>query len=166
MAAYTIAEMADILHQAALLYMSGNIPIDYGTGEKYTSVEVHMLKYIADHPEKTVTELSQDFDKTKAAISQMMKKIEEKGLVGRYNTPDNRKRQLYFATEKGLELNEKHEQYDTKVFGRTLEMMEEHTSEQDIETCFRVLEDYIAARRRKHYRSADTERKKKHGKKA
>ena len=36
------AEMADILHQASMLYMASNFPIDYGTGTKYTSVEVHM----------------------------------------------------------------------------------------------------------------------------
>jgi len=46
------AEMADILHQASMLYMASNFPIDYGTGTKYTSVEVHMLKYIIDHPGK------------------------------------------------------------------------------------------------------------------
>ena len=78
---YSIARMADILHQASLLYMASNIPIDYGTGLEYTSVEVHMLEYVIDHPGKTVTELSLDFDKTKAAISQMMKKLEEKELI-------------------------------------------------------------------------------------
>ena len=59
------AEMADILHQASMLYMASNFPIDYGTGTKYTSVEVHMLKYIIDHPGKTVTELSREWDRTK-----------------------------------------------------------------------------------------------------
>ena len=62
------AEMADILHQASMLYMASNFPIDYGTGTKYTSVEVHMLKYIIDHPGKTVTELSREWDRTKPAI--------------------------------------------------------------------------------------------------
>ena len=44
MKTYSIADMADILHQASILYTASNIPTDYGTGEKYTSVEVHMLK--------------------------------------------------------------------------------------------------------------------------
>lgn len=151
MAKYTIAKKADILHQTSLLYMSGNIPIDYGTGDKYTSVEVHMLEYIVDNPGKTVTELALEFDKTKAAISQMMKKIEDKGLVERRAAPDSRKKQLYFATEKGLELNTVHMQYDTRVFGRTLDMMKEGCTEEEIDVCFRVLAEFIRARRRKHY---------------
>ena len=81
METYSAADMADILHRASMLYTASNIPIDYGTGEKYTSVEVHMLKYIIDHPGKTVTDLSQEWDRSKAAISQMLKRMEEKGLI-------------------------------------------------------------------------------------
>ena len=80
---YSAADMADILHRAAMLYMASNLPTDYGTGDMYTSVEVHMLRYIIDHPGRTVTDLSQDWDKTKAAISQMMKRLEEKELIVR-----------------------------------------------------------------------------------
>ena len=156
MTAYSTAKKADILHQASMLYMSGNIPIDYGTGERYTSIEVHILEYIVDNPGKTVTDLSQDFDKTKAAISQMMKKIEDKGLVERRDAPDSRKKQLYYATSKGIELNEVHKSYDTRVFGKTLNMMREGCTNEELETCFRVLEEYLRARRRKHYRSAES----------
>ena len=49
---HTISEKADIMHRSSSLYMASNIPIDYGTGEMYTPVEVHMLKYIKDHPGK------------------------------------------------------------------------------------------------------------------
>lgn len=150
------AKKADILHQASMLYMSSNIPIDYGTGVEYTSVEVHLLEYIVDHPGKTVTELSLDFDKTKAAISQMLKKIEEKGLIGHCEAPDSRKKQLYFATEQGRILNRVHLDYDERVFGETLELMKATCSDAEIETCFRVLEAFAAARRQKHYRSKVT----------
>lgn len=150
---YSIARMADILHQASLLYMASNIPIDYGTGLEYTSVEVHMLEYVIDHPGKTVTELSLDFDKTKAAISQMMKKLEEKELIERHEAPDSRKKQLYFATEKGQRLNAAHLYYDTNVFGKTLDLMRERCSTEEINTCFHVLEEFAIARRHKHYRS-------------
>ena len=92
------AEMADILHQASMLYMASNLPIDYGTGTKYTSVEVHMLKYIIDHPGKTVTELSREWDRTKPAISQMLKRMEQKGLISWTTEPGNNKKQLYHRT--------------------------------------------------------------------
>ena len=61
---YSNVEAVDILHQVANLYISTKIPQDYGTGEEYTSVEVHTLKHIADNPGITVTELARDYAKT------------------------------------------------------------------------------------------------------
>lgn len=148
------AKWADILSQSAMIYMAGNFPKDYGTGEKYTAVEVHLLEYIVDHPGKTVTELSQDFDKTKAAISQMLKKIENKDLVKKETSSDNKKKQLYYATEKGETLNQFHLENDDRVFGKTLELMKSHCTEEEIATCFKVLEQFILARRKKHYLSS------------
>ena len=55
---YSNAEAVDIIHQVANLYISTKVPQDYGTGEEYTSVEVHTLKHIADNPGITVTELT------------------------------------------------------------------------------------------------------------
>ena len=118
---FDIAEMADILHQVSMIYVSSNIPIDYGTGEKYTAAEVHMLKYIVDHPGETVTSLSQNWDKTKAAISQMLKKMEQKHLIRHTSAPDSLKKQLYYATESGKELDQAHRHYDSVIFGKTLE---------------------------------------------
>jgi len=151
---YSIADMADILHQASSLYMASNIPVDYGTGEKYTAVEVHMLKYIVDHPGKTVTDLSLDWDKTKAAISQMTTKMEQKGLICKKAAPDSYKKQLYYATSKGLELNAEHLKYDSTVFAQTIDLLKETCSEDEINLCFHVLKEYSKARRKKHYRSS------------
>lgn len=148
---HTISEKADIMHRASSLYMASNIPIDYGTGEMHTPVEAHMLKYIKDHPGKNVTELSNEWDKTKAAISQMLKKMEQKDLIYKENPADNFRKQCFFVTEKGHELYEYHENYDTKVFGETLRMLEELCTPDEIDTCFSVLEKYVKVRQKKHY---------------
>lgn len=151
---YTVADMANILHQASELYMaSSNIPIDYGTGIKYTAVEVHMLRYIIDHPGKTITDLARDWDKTKAALSQMMKKLELKGLIYKTPAPDSEKKQLFYASDKGLVLNKTHIKYDSRVFAQNINLLKKSCSKEDIETCFNVLEEYNHVRRKKHYRS-------------
>ena len=46
---YNDVEAVDILHHVSNFYISTKVPHDYGTGEAYTSVEVHTLKHIADH---------------------------------------------------------------------------------------------------------------------
>ena len=147
----TIAEKADIIHRASSLYMASNIPIDYGTGQLYTPVEVHMLKYIADYPGKNVTELSIEWDKTKAAISLLLKKIEQKGLIYKKCPMGNMRKQCFFITSQGKELCEYHREYDTKVFGETLDMLKEVCTEEDIDICFEVLEKYTKVRQKKHY---------------
>ena len=148
---HTISEKADIMHRASSLYMASNIPIDYGTGEMYTPVEVHMLKYIKDHPGKNVTQLSVEWDKSKAAISQMLKKMEQKELIYKENPIDNFRKQYFFVTGKGLELCRYHEDYDTKVFGETLQMLEEICTDDEIDICFSVLEKYAEVRQKNHY---------------
>ena len=71
---YNDVEAVDILHQVSNFYISTKVPHDYGTGEVYTSVEVHTLKHIADHHGITVTELARDYGKTKGAVSQILKR--------------------------------------------------------------------------------------------
>ena len=148
---HTISEKADIMHRASSLYMASNIPIDYGTGEMYTPVEVHMLKYIQNYPGKNVTQLSVEWDKSKAAISQMLKKMEKRELIYKKNPADNFRKQCLFVTEKRQELCRYHEKYDTKVFGETLRMLEELCTEDEIEVCFSILEKYVKVRQKKHY---------------
>lgn len=149
----SIAEKADILHQTAQLYLSSSLPTDYGTGQLYTATEVHALKYIIEHDGKTAAELSLDWDISRAAVSQLMKKLEAKGLVQRCPYPGSRRKMLYLPTEAGLALNRCHTQYDTQVFGETLALLEARCPQADIECCFRVLEQYIQAHRQKHYNS-------------
>ena len=47
---YNNIEASDLLHQVSNLYVSTKTSQDYGTGEEYSSVEVHLLKAIVDHP--------------------------------------------------------------------------------------------------------------------
>ncbi|MGN0203279.1 MAG: MarR family transcriptional regulator [Coprococcus sp.] len=151
---YKVYEAADILHQVSNLYLSAAIPIDYdGSGKKFTSTEVHMLKYIIDHPGKNVTQLSKDWDKSKAAISQMLKKLEQKGLVCKEFAADSEKIQLFYATEDGMRLNEAHLKYDDAVFGVSYNKLVKMFSEKDVNMTFQILEAFINIRRTKHFRS-------------
>ena len=95
-------------------YEHTNISRDYGTGESHSMTEVHMLTRIADHPGITVTEMSQRGNRTKSAISQVVKRLEEKGLVEKRKAADNGSRTLLYATEKGRQLSECHKAYDVE----------------------------------------------------
>ena len=86
--------------------------VDYGTGELYTSSEVHLVTRIEKNPGITVTKIAEDTLRTKSAVSQMVSKLEQKGLVVRAKNPQNTKQQLLYVTPKGLELSKCHQTYD------------------------------------------------------
>lgn len=139
---YDYFEGSDIIHRAADMCISGNIPKDHGTGELYTSSELHMLKYIVEHPGITATETAHDWNKTRGAATQMLLKLERKGILSRGQAKYNNKKVLYYPTEKGLLLHEKHREYDMLYFGRTYEKLVSQFSEEAVETALEVIRAY------------------------
>jgi DNA-binding MarR family transcriptional regulator len=139
---YDYFESSDIIHKVADICISNNAPKDHGTGEMYTSSELHMLKYIVDHPGVTATDTAHDWNKTRGAATQMLSKLERKELLRRGDDPYNNKKVLYYATEKGLYLNEKHREYDTINFGKTYKKLVNQFSEKDVETTIEVIRAY------------------------
>lgn len=111
--AYEVAEIVNHWHQLWTYYEKRKI--DYGTGELYTSTEVHIVTRVEDNPGITVTQIAEDTFRTKSAVSQMVSKLEAKGLLRREQDAQNAKLQRLYVTEKGLKLSRFHKQYDEKA---------------------------------------------------
>ena len=105
--------------------------------------EAHLLTDIADNPGITTTHLAGKWHKTTAAISQMITKLEGKGMVERRNHPDNALNVLIYPTEQGIFISNAHKQYDIHSIHATLEYMKKTCSEEEIQAFFKVLEVYI-----------------------
>ena len=105
--------------------------------------EAHLLTDISDNPGITTTQLAQKWHKTTAAISQMITKLENKGMVERKRHPNNALNVLIYPTELGTFISEAHKQYDVKSIHATLEYMKKTCSEEEIQAFFKVLEVYI-----------------------
>lgn len=144
---YSNIDAVDILHQVSAIYMSTKTPHDYGTGDIYTVVEVHTLKYIVDNAGITVTQLARDSGRTKGAVSQILKKLESKELVFRMADPENDKRSHLYATEKGKILDEAHRNYDATKFGESMDVVRQNFTREEINTTFAVLESWLEVRR-------------------
>ena len=85
---------------------------DYGTGELYTSTEVHMVTRIEENPGITAARIAESTYRTKSAVSQMLSKLEAKGLIYKERDPCNGKQQLLFVTDRGKHLSRCHRAYD------------------------------------------------------
>lgn len=151
------AKKSELIHDYVMRYHDRNMrKLDYGTGDCYTAVEVHILEKIYLHPGITVTEVAALTNRTKGAISQIVTKLCNKGLVvrsaqtagegGDSRESSGKKRSLWI-TERGQELNRLHMTYDednTRMFFDTVSQF--YTSDQMdaffkvMETCFQLLD--------------------------
>ena len=77
-------------------------PRPFGTDERLTSSEIHLIEIIGDNGEVlSVTDLSKVLGVTKGAVSQNLKRTENKGLTLKIEDPQNSSRSIVKLTSKG-----------------------------------------------------------------
>ncbi len=116
---------------------------DYGAGEVYTALEVHTVSRIEDNPGITVTEIAERTARTKGAVSQIITKLENKGLVRREKDPDNPRRVCLYVTPQGLELSKLHKEYDEKIMAPAIDRWIALFGYDAVEKHFMIIQDYI-----------------------
>lgn len=134
---------ADNLYKFVLLYSDYiHAKRDYGTGLEIGMIDVHTLTYIEENPGTTITELARDWNKTKGAISQTVKRLVELGLVERRMKENNSKTVLLYVTEEGARLSVAHKLYDLTDIAQTTEELLRHCTAQEIDTFYKVIDVY------------------------
>ena len=106
-------------------------------------MEAHTTTFIEEHPGTTVSEVARFWNKTKGAVSQTVKNLLEKGYIRKENSSKDRKINYLYVTEKGDQLSQSHKLYDTKDIKKTYDQLLETCSEQDIQSFYKVLKQYI-----------------------
>lgn len=86
------------------------MPYEYVEGEKLYPAEIHSIEVIGQYPEMNQTEIAAKLDVTKGAVSRMVKKLEQKGLVTKRRMPDNKKDIYLGLTERGQKIFQFHEE--------------------------------------------------------
>jgi DNA-binding MarR family transcriptional regulator len=77
-------------------------PRRFGTDEHLTSSEIHLIEIIGDNDEAlSVTDLSKVLGVTKGAVSQNLKRTDNKGLTLKIEDPQNSSRSIVKLTSKG-----------------------------------------------------------------
>ncbi|MBU1276238.1 MAG: MarR family transcriptional regulator [Proteobacteria bacterium] len=78
-----------------------SFPHDYGTGEKISAAEIHAIEAIGRNRGINVTGLARILVVTKGAVSQIVKKLEDRGYVAKFKAPDNDKEVLLKLAPRG-----------------------------------------------------------------
>ena len=121
-----------------------NVPKDYGGETSLTAVEINTLKSIEDNPGITVTELAIADDKTKGAVSQIVKKLEQRGYIFRKRCPIDGKRALLHVNEEGRRLSLLHKKYSLNDIKNTMDRLLEKCEVAEVDAFFKVIEVYVS----------------------
>lgn len=137
-------QVSDIIYQFVSICKDSDKALnDYGTGEVYTALEVHTVSRIEDHPGVSVTEIAEQTSRTKGAVSQIITKLEGKGLIRREKDPDNPRRVCLYVTPLGLELSKRHKQYDEENMGPVIDRLISLFGYDAVEKHYQIMLDQI-----------------------
>ena len=84
------------------------LPVDFGTGMPLYPAEIHTLGTICAHGPLSVSQLARKAGVTKGAVSQLVSRLEAKGLVSKEPDQDNRSRVLLSPTALGRKAEQGH----------------------------------------------------------
>jgi DNA-binding MarR family transcriptional regulator len=96
----------------------------------YKSSEVHCIEYIGRNVDSNVTKLAESFYMTRGAISKIIKKLIEKGIIESYQKPDNKKEIYFRLSEQGKVIYKIHEKLHKEFQERDKAVFEQVTEEQ------------------------------------
>ncbi len=132
-----------VYRHSALLERYSAIPRDYGEEIILTETEAHILGYVCEMGEATITDLAKYSFRSKGSMSKMLKKLAEKGLVHRVQREGNRKWIYISPTEFGIRANAIHQAYDRTATNIMMEELMKSCSLEDIESFYKVTQARI-----------------------
>ncbi|AKB35273.1 Transcriptional regulator, MarR family [Methanosarcina siciliae C2J] len=118
-------------------YMLEKKPVDLRNGILIHPSEFHIIEVVGKYPEKNLASIASHLGVTRGAISQMVRKLEKKGLVERVRTPDNKKNVMLELTGFGKEAFEWHKALHESLETGIREELEQ-MSDSDIEKLLKV----------------------------
>ena len=95
----------------------------YGTEDKLFMIEVHTVRTIGRNPKITITEIAKETERTKSAVSQMVDKLKDKGILEKVKDPEDQRRYVLQLTQKGKTIYDYHEALDKENYGIILREM-------------------------------------------
>ncbi len=102
------------------------LPLDFGVGILINPSEIHAVAKLCDHGPMSLTELADMAFVTKGAMSQLVSRLEKKGLVYREVAENNQSKQILHPTKLGERAQRGHmkfhEEHDREFFSYVASM--------------------------------------------
>lgn len=138
-----------LYEQARLLYNFASLMTTHSNHKNcseiaptLTMTEVHLLVDIMEQPGIRVSELGRLNLKTRGAISQMVKKLEQAGMVTKSVNEQHGRILDLNLTPLGLAIAREHAEYDVRALTQTLNELMKKCSMDEINHFYKVLQCY------------------------
>lgn len=142
-----VARVRRIVHKHLQIQ---ELPLPWSGGQSISPREAQFLQVVGERPGSNVTALAEALGVTKSAVSQMVRRLEEKGLVSRAQAWDNGRDVLVILSPRGEEVFREHLAFHLRhlaVLGRRLDRFSEEalrTAEDILEEVERTVDERIA----------------------
>lgn len=130
---------------ALTLYKS---PKKFGTDEMLSHSDIHLIEIIGEHSGLSVTDTGKLLGITKGAVSQGLKKLENRGYTRKETDPENLSRSMLHLTEKGQEAFLSHRKWHKEMDGGFSKYLNELGKEEQrvIKQFLEKTEDFLKRR--------------------
>ena len=126
----TCEEIVELFIRLANKYrLLEKIPVEYGTDQALYHSERHMIDQIGDHPGTNLTEFARMMGITKGAVSQVVKKLEAKGVARRYKGAGNEKDVFIELTDLGRKIYARHKQVNAESIEPLYEELKKYSDD-------------------------------------
>lgn len=120
---------------------------EYCEGISLYPNEIHTVEYIAESSTTNLTDIANQLTLTKGAVSKMIVKLENMGLLVRYKYQSNQKEIYIHLTQLGVRAYEGHKEYHQDMW-RRLDAYFSQLDQEHQEVILDFLENYLDAMRR------------------
>ncbi len=110
------------------------LPIRISPDMELTAREIHTLQATGEFIGSNVKSLAERLGVTKSAASQMVAKLESKGLLRKDKAPNNDKETLLFLTDDGWKAFNKHKEFHERHMQTLLERLDAFSDPQLVTT--------------------------------
>lgn len=135
----TFIRLMDLIHEfSKSLNANQNIPRICKGNESLFAAEIQLIRDIGNNLGITTTELAKLNAKSKSAISQLVDKLYQKGLVSKCKIPNSKKIELYLS-KAGQAVCDEQECQVRDEYMQLLDKLDAFSTE-DLDVCVRVFE--------------------------
>lgn len=103
---------------------------NFGTDTALHLSEIHLIELIGDHADLCVSEIAREKEVTKGAVSQTLRKLEEKEFIRKGTDPENRTRVVVSLTQKGRTAYAEHKKYHERIAKKVLSCVQGLTDQE------------------------------------